>query len=237
MSPSVSATGALPTALTPLARGLADPTATARVVAQRPAQGGRAAAVLVLIEIAGTGPEIVFVERAATLRNHPGQMAFPGGGVDDTDPSYEAAALREGEEEIGLDVAGVSIMGRLPGAHVAVSGFDVVAVVGWWHTPVPVSSADPGEVARVIRVPVARLVDPRQRVTVRIGSGYRGPAFLVDDPDAPDEPIMIWGLTAHILDGVLEMAGWGRAWDSDRYADIPARYRTDHAGRGRADDH
>ncbi|MFX4273992.1 NUDIX hydrolase [Propionibacteriaceae bacterium Y1685] len=228
----------LPDVLAPLALGLADPEATASIVAERPARGGRTAAVLVLIETTETGPEIIFVERARTLRNHPGQIAFPGGGVDEGDVSYEAAALREGVEEIGLEPAGVSVIGRLPGAHVAVSGFDVVAVIGWWHSPVPVSAADPGEVARVIRVPVARLVEPAQRTMVRIGDQYRGPAFLVDDPEDPDEPIMIWGLTAHILDGVLDMAGWTQDWDGERFTDIPARYRTDaRAQRSGSDAH
>ena len=85
-----------------------------------------------------------------------------------------------------------------------------------------------GEVASVLRVPVADLVEPTNRALVRHPSGYTGPAFEVGDH-------LIWGLTAHLLDGVLELAGWQRPWDADRTVAIPERYLVSLARARRAD--
>lgn len=221
--------------LAPLTAQLADPTVTRSVVRQRPGRGGRPAAVLALL--AGDSVDdgtVLVVERAHTLRNHPGQLAFPGGAVDATDESLAAAALREGEEETGLDPDAVRVLGMLPAAHVAVSGFDVSAVIGWWHTPGPVGANDPREVAQVITVPLAGVVDPDRRVTVRLDTGYTGPGFWVTDDDG--EELLVWGLTAHLLDGIVELAGWTRPWDRSHHIDVPARFLRDRAARTAAGD-
>lgn len=216
----------LPDWLRPLDDALLDDERLQQAVALRPGVGGRAAAVLVLIGEGDHGPEILFVERAATLRTHAGQIAFPGGANDPDDSDLIATALREAEEETGVDVTGIRPIGALPAAHVAVSGFDVTAVVGWWSRRSPVTAADPREVASVLVVPVAELTDPARRGLVRHPSGYAGPGFDVAGH-------LIWGLTAHLLDGVLELAGWQRPWDAERRFDIPPRYLTDRApGRG-----
>lgn len=215
---------AVPDWLGRLAAGLQDEARRQRAVALRPGVGARPAAVLALVGETADGPDVLFVERALTLRTHPGQVAFPGGAVDPGDADRTATALREAVEETGLDPSGVVPLGTLAPAHVAVSGFDVTTVVAWWRTPSPVSAADPFEVAAVHRVLVSRLTDPDLRVSVDHPSGYRGPGFMIDD-------LLIWGLTAHLLDGVLELAGWGRPWDDSRTTQIPARYLRD-AGRG-----
>lgn len=202
--------------LRPLTEALADPERLAPVVALRPGVGARAAAVLILI---GSGPEILFVERPTTMRTHAGQIAFPGGAVDPGDAGLAATALREANEEVGVDVGDVEVLGQLPPAHVDVSGFDVTAVVGWWARPGPVGAVDAREVASVLVVPVARLVEPANRAQVRHPSGYTGPAFTIDGH-------LIWGLTAHLLDGVLTLAGWQQPWETDRTVEIPARYLT-----------
>lgn len=186
----------------------------------RPAAGGRAAAVLILIADAPSGPEILFVERAATMRTHAGQIAFPGGAADPQDRDLAATALREAQEETGVDPDGVEVLGALPAAHVAVSGFDVTAVVGWWHTPNPVDVTDPEEVAAVHTIPVAELVHPDFRAQVRHPSGYVGPAFAV-------RGLLIWGLTAHLVDGLLQLAGWDEPWDHTKMVPIPQRYLRD----------
>jgi 8-oxo-dGTP pyrophosphatase MutT (NUDIX family) len=216
--------------LEPLATALALPDRVQQVVALRPGVGGRAAGVLVLLSEGERGPEILFVERAATLRTHAGQIAFPGGAADAGDADLVDTALREAEEEVGVQRAGVEVLGLLPAAHVAVSGFDVTAVIGWWREPGLVSAVDAREVASVPVVPVAELTDPANRASVHHPSGYTGPAFEVQGH-------LIWGLTAHLLDGVLDLAGWQRPWDTSRRVPIPARYLKDRSDSGGPDAH
>lgn len=221
---------ALPSELDRLAAGLADQPRVAGLVGSRPERGARQAAVLILIEDRPAGPAILFVERSQQLRNHAGQIAFPGGGVEPGDVDLAAAALREAEEETGIDRTAVTVLGLFPAAHVAVSGFDVSAVIGWWHTPGPVSAADPREVESVRMIAVDDLADPANRARVRHPSGYTGPAFTIGD-------WLIWGLTAHFVDGVLDLGGWARPWDSGRTRSIPERYLTDRRDVGGADAH
>ncbi|HZA32542.1 MAG TPA: coenzyme A pyrophosphatase, partial [Propionibacteriaceae bacterium] len=114
--------------------------------------------------------------------------------------------------------------------HVAVSGFDVTAVVAWWQRRSPVSAADAEEVASVWMVAVGDLVDPDHRAQVRHPSGYTGPAFEVAGH-------LIWGLTAHLLNGVLDLAGWQQPWDRTRIVEIPTRYLTDRRDLGGPDAH
>jgi 8-oxo-dGTP pyrophosphatase MutT (NUDIX family) len=218
----VTVAAARPGWLAPLEAALQTPERVQRVVSVRPGVGGRPAAVLVLLASGDAGPEVLFVERSATLRTHAGQIAFPGGAADPSDVDLVDTALREAEEEAGVQRAGVEVLGLLPPAHVAVSGFDVTAVVGWWREPGLVGPVDAREVASVPVVPVAELTDPANRVSVRHPSGYTGPAFEVAGH-------LIWGLTAHLLDGVLELAGWQRPWDDSRRVAIPARYMTDRS--------
>ena len=218
---------ARPDWLRPLIGALADPSRLTPVVAVRPGVGARKAAVLILI---GAGPEVLFVERPTTMRTHAAQIAFPGGAADPGDVDLAATALREANEETGVDPTGIDILGQLPPAHVDVSGFDVTGVVGWWARPSPVGAVDAREVASVLVVPVARLVDPANRARVHHPSGYTGPAFEIDGH-------LIWGLTAHLLDGVLDLAGWQQPWDLERLIDIPARYLTGRPDRGGPDAH
>jgi 8-oxo-dGTP pyrophosphatase MutT (NUDIX family) len=230
--PGTKAQGAtaVPDWLRPLTSALSEPARLDQVVAIRPGVGARAAAVLVLIGSGPAGPEVMFLERAADMRTHAGQIAFPGGAADPGDVDLAATALREAQEETGVDPRGIQVLGSLPPAHVDVSGFDVTAVVAWWHTPSPVSVVDPREAASVLIVPVAVLTDRAVRARVRHPSGYTGPAFAVDDH-------LIWGLTAHLLDGVLELAGWQQPWDRTRTLPIPARYLTSRPDRGGPDAH
>lgn len=216
--------------LLPLTQALADRTSLQRLVAIRPGIGGRAAAVLVLMGEGELGPEILFVERAATLRQHAGQIAFPGGAADPGDLDLADTALREAAEETGVDRTGIEVLGMLPPAHVSVSGFDVTAVLAWWRDRSPVRAADPGEVASVPIVPVSELTDRTRRASVHHPSGYTGPAFEV-------EGHLIWGLTAHLLDGVLDLAGWQRPWDTSRELAIPERYLTGRPDDGGPDAH
>jgi len=180
-----------------------------------PPAGGRRSAVLVLLgEQPSTGPDVLLVQRAATLRNHAGQPAFPGGGTDPGDADAEATALREATEEVGLDPASTTTVALLPRLWIPVSGFVVTPVLSWWHAPHPVHPASPREVAHVQRVPVAELADPANRVRVRHASGFSGPAFEV-------RGMLVWGFTAGVLDTLLDLGGWTVPWDHERYRELP----------------
>lgn len=180
-----------------------------------PATGGRPSAVLVLLGEEEPGsPDVLILQRAATLRNHAGQPAFPGGAADPTDPTPAATALREAQEEVGLDPTSVTVLAELPRLWIPVSGFVVTPVLAWWHAPHPVYARDRAEVARVARLPIAALADPVNRMRVRHPSGYVGPAFQVDG-------LLVWGFTAGVLATLLELAGWARPWPTDRIVDLP----------------
>ncbi|WP_181787269.1 NUDIX hydrolase [Streptomyces phytophilus] len=176
--------------------------------------GGRPAAVLVLFGDGDDGPELLLTERAGSLRSHAGQPSFPGGSLDpeDGDPAGEGplrAALREAEEETGLDPAGVQVFSVLPRLYIPVSGFVVSPVLGWWREPSPVGVVDPAETARVFSVTVADLTDPANRAMAVHPRGHLGPAFLVGSA-------LVWGFTAGVIDRILHLAGWERPWDRER---------------------
>lgn len=178
-----------------------------------PAEGGRHSAVLVLFGDGADGPDLLFIERAATLRSHAGQPAFPGGAQDDTDDGPVAAALREAREEVGLDPGGVEILGSLPDLWLPPSGFVVTPVLAWWREPHDVGVVDAAEVAAVARVPLAELADPANRLRVTHPSGWIGPAFEVRD-------LLVWGFTAGLTDRLLALGGWEVPWDRSRVREL-----------------
>ena len=161
------------------------------------------------------GEDVVLTERAHTLRSHPGQVSFPGGRIDPEDDGPVAAALREAEEEVGLDASGVEVLAVMPDLYLTPSSNAVTPVVAWWPTPGDVRVVDHGEVAAVDRVPVAALLEPANRFTAVFGP-YRGPAFEVGD-------VYVWGFTAMLLSTVLELAGLTRPWDEADERPLPDR--------------
>jgi 8-oxo-dGTP pyrophosphatase MutT (NUDIX family) len=174
----------------------------------------RRSAVLILFgDDQAHGPDVLFVERAKTLRHHPGQPAFPGGKVDPGEGPV-ATALREANEETDLDPDGVQVFGILPDQYVFPSDFLVTPVLGWWRDPSPVRVRDAAEVASVARIAVRDLVDPARRLLIGNPSGKASPAF-----DAG--PLLIWGFTAALLDGVLRAGGWEQPWDTGRIEPLP----------------
>ena len=177
---------------------------TSEVTRFAPIDGqGRHAAVLILL---GVDRDLVLIERAHGNAVHSGQPAFPGGAVEHFDADAPAAALREAQEEAGIDRTSVRIIGALPDLWVPVSGFVVSPIVGFTHVRSSTSVQDPSEVSRVEHVGIATLADPDNRVTVVHPSGYRGPGFTVHD-------MLVWGFTAGVIDAILERAGWALPWD------------------------
>lgn len=167
---------------------------------------GRHSAVLMLF-----GPErdLLLIQRASTMRAHAGQPALPGGAVDDEDETVVHAALREAQEETGLDPSGVEVFALLPDLWVPVTGFVVTPVLGWWARPTPVWPCDPAEVQSVHRIPIAEFVEPAHRCRVLHPSGYVGPAFEV-------QGLLVWGFTAGLISGLLDRLGWALPWDDTR---------------------
>jgi len=180
-----------------------------------PDTGGRSSAVLVLFGEGPDGPDLLLIERAHTMRSHAGQPAFPGGAQDPEDDGPVGAALREAGEEVGLDPASVEVIGTLPALWLAPSGFVVHPVLAWWRAPHPVRVVDEAEVAAVVRVPVAELVDPANRLQVTHPSGWVGPAFSV-------RGLLVWGFTAGLLDRLLELGALAVRWDRTRVEQLDA---------------
>ncbi|MFI7701846.1 NUDIX hydrolase [Nonomuraea sp. NPDC049480] len=181
----------------------------------RPPDGrGRAAAVLMLFGEGPHGPDVLLIQRSTRGRRHAGQPAFPGGGVDPEDGGPVAAALREAEEETGLDPCGVHVLCMLPELYLSHSDNRVTPVVAWWREPSAVHAASPDEVASVERVPIAELVDPGNRIMLRHPSGMAGPAFRV-------RGMLVWGFTAMVLDSVLREGGLDQPWDPSQVEDLP----------------
>jgi len=106
------------------------------------------------------------------------------------------------------------VLAELPKLWIAVSDFVVTTVLAWWHAPHEVHPRDPGEVARVARLPIAELVDPDNRVSLRTPGGFISPAFRVRD-------MLVWGFTAGLLDNLLDAGGWAVPWDTGRVEELP----------------
>ena len=164
----------------------------------RPGTTLRPAAVLVPLIERADGINVILTKRASHLKHHPGQIAFPGGKVDDTDSSITAAALREAQEEIGLVPENVEVLGTLP-FHQTVTSFRVTPVMGRVRAhfePVP----EAGEVAEVFEVPLGYLSRPdTYLVEGRYWNGHFRRYYV-----APWGPYYIWGATARILRGLAE---------------------------------
>lgn len=178
----------------------------------------RRGAVLMLFGEGESGGELLLTERAHHMRSHPGQVSFPGGSIDPGETPVEAA-LREAQEETGLDPSGVHVFGELPELWLPPSNFAVTPILGWWEEPSRVSAVSPDEVHDIHRVAISDLLDPEHRVNVRHPSGWLGPAFLI----GPDRDVILWGFTGGIIARLFDFLGWSIEWDESRVQDLPTR--------------
>jgi 8-oxo-dGTP pyrophosphatase MutT (NUDIX family) len=141
-------------------------------------------------------PAILLTRRASHLAKHPGQISFPGGRIDPTDPSAEAAALREAQEEVGLDPALVELAGRMPD-QITGTGYVITPVLGLLHHRLDRLGLVPApeEVESLFCLDLAVLLDPA--LPARGTREFRGVtrSFWV----WPHDEHHIWGATAAIL--------------------------------------
>jgi 8-oxo-dGTP pyrophosphatase MutT (NUDIX family) len=165
----------------------------------RPPPPLRSAAVLVPIVDRQDGFTVMLTQRSPDLRHHAGQISFPGGRVEPDDASFQAAALREADEEVGLPHDRVELLGSLD-VYETRTGFEVVPIVGLVSPPFDLR-LDPGEVAEVFEVPLEFLLDPANHERhSRIFQGVRREFYAM-----PYGERYIWGATAGMLINLFEV--------------------------------
>ena len=141
-----------------------------------------------------------FIRRPETMKNHAGQISFPGGRQEKQDPDLIATALRESQEEVGLIPSEIDILGRLSPLYVPVSNFFISPVVGWSDSK-PGFQINHNEVDDLILVPVNELLAPDaiQTTTIETNQGSREvPCFRFNGH-------IIWGATAMIFSEFREI--------------------------------
>lgn len=157
------------------------------------------AAVLVPLVARAQEPSVLLTRRTDHLHHHPGQISFPGGRREERDSNLVDTALRETEEEIGLDRSHVELLGALPDYYTG-TGFCVTPVVGFVRPPFELQ-LDSFEVAEAFEVPLTHFLDPsnHQRHSL-ILEGHRREFYAM-----PYQRHFIWGATAGIIMSLYRM--------------------------------
>lgn len=163
-----------------------------------PRQGLRDAAVLVPVVDRGREASVILTKRTDTLRSHAGQIAFPGGRIDASDSTPEFAALRETEEEIGIEPDFIEIVGRMPD-YVTGSGFRIAPILSVVKPGFRLN-INPDEVDDAFEVPLSFLMDP---------ANHNRESLILQEKERffytmPFHERYIWGVTAGIIRAVYE---------------------------------
>jgi 8-oxo-dGTP pyrophosphatase MutT (NUDIX family) len=162
----------------------------------------RQSAVLALLHPSPEGVMLLFTLRPSRLAHHGGQVSFPGGGKEDSDVTLAQTALRETQEELGLNTAEVRILGQMTSLYIASSRNMVHPFVGWMPR-LPSLHPDSQEVAEVLIVPLRTLLDPTTTDTCVREANGRTQTF----PSYHIAPHHIWGATAMMTSELLEIVG------------------------------
>lgn len=193
--------------------------ATAANAAAKLTGAPRDAAVLALFsgpeDAPADGPpdeaDLLLTVRAPSLRHHAGQAAFPGGASDPGDTGPVHTALREANEETGIDPTRLRPLATLEKTFIPPSGFHVVPVLAYSPDPGPVAVVEPAETAIVARVPLRAFINPENRLMVyrsTLTRRFAGPAFLLNE-------MLVWGFTGQVISALLDCAGWAQPWNTD----------------------
>ena len=159
----------------------------------------KAAAVLVPLVLREEEITVLLTQRTNHLKAHAGQVSFPGGQVEKTDDSREAAALRETEEEIGVTREHIELIGHLD-IYMTRTGYEITPVVGFVRPPFQVTP-DPFEVAEVFEVPLKFLIAPaNHQLMAREDKGSKRQFYAMQYQER-----YIWGATAGMLVNLSEL--------------------------------
>jgi 8-oxo-dGTP pyrophosphatase MutT (NUDIX family) len=165
--------------------------------AELDAPGSTDAAVLVPLYLEADELVAVFTERRADMRRHPGEISFPGGRQDEPDEDLRLTALREAEEEIGLQPADVDLVGALPPTGTFVTGYRIHPFVGLLE-PGRIFTAQETEVAAILELPLPALIAGfEHKRLLKKGVPIKTPTYTVDGH-------FVWGATARIVENLLE---------------------------------
>lgn len=183
--------GPIPSSGIPYERGAGAPGVSIKKVS---------AGVLVPLINRERGLSVLLTRRTDDLAKHAGQVAFPGGRVDDGDADQVAAALREAHEEVGIKPEIVDVLGCLD-PYLTITGFEVLPVVGLVSPPPATFTPEPGEVAAIFEVPLSFLIDRSNHQKVRRTVNGLERAYYA----MPYKKHYIWGATAGMIVNLSEV--------------------------------